>query len=476
MRFRPLSMARRRTALVTIRRGHDVMCVHDESFAQRLLFPVVLGHDGSSRAPAVPDGNDDLLGHATRAAKSCLSLLSRTFPLEGPATANLGTALRVKQVREHLKLVMVRGVPLLKILSYVAVTADASRHLTCEMINEALLSLDSAATCRSDPVEEDFAHSEHDTSSFINPVSDMNPLESQCLVADSLVGKGDVFHLQTRVDDIDAKIEHLDGLLAHAILGLDLAFNRELGSLGTPAGVATFPMDLLDSLSGSNSDAELDVEAPTDLDFACRIVSQSSERDMSDEQAGLIAIDKLVGIETPLVEISPPNAAVISQAIDATEPPQTVANEPQAETPTASNTAAEVDEPLAELWCLRQKFAALILERESQHEQALACSVEAKDLRHRILARDRQELAEASGAKAKRLKKKLAVALSDIEKRAADERSHHEVRKEMIVKLYMQLALMDSAIARKDELAGTTLDMLMATIKEAMSNVQVGPE
>ena len=126
-------MKRGSSALITIRRGHEVICVHSLDLAERILF-------GSSDCPQ-PGDDHGLLAAASSAAKSCLEMLVRSFPLVDHATSSFGTALRVQAVRSRLAPITIRKIPLLKILDYLRSAADADRHLTCELIRDAVSAL-----------------------------------------------------------------------------------------------------------------------------------------------------------------------------------------------------------------------------------------------------------------------------------------------------------------------------------------------
>ena len=96
-------------------------------------------------SPSAPEFvSSELQVAASCSANAMLSSLRRCFPLVGPAARNFGTALRVTAVRQQLQHGSIRGVPLLKVLGWVAAAADALRHLTPQGIAEAAVALEAA--------------------------------------------------------------------------------------------------------------------------------------------------------------------------------------------------------------------------------------------------------------------------------------------------------------------------------------------
>ena len=161
-------MKRGSSALLTIRRGHEVISVHSPDYAERILF-------GSSGTPN-PGDDHGLLACASDAAKQCLELLCRSFPLEDRATSNFGTALRVKAVRSRLASLSIRKIPLIKILEYLRSAADAHRHLTCELMRDAVSIL--SAELRQTDSDAECAHNDGD---MAPPVLDHDPWAAAAL-------------------------------------------------------------------------------------------------------------------------------------------------------------------------------------------------------------------------------------------------------------------------------------------------------
>ena len=85
-----------------------------------------------SAAHAVPRPSD-ILGRVGDSASYILDELVRTFSLTGKASRTLGTALRVKEVRESLA----SYTDLLDDLKHMAAAADAERHLSSAVIERA---------------------------------------------------------------------------------------------------------------------------------------------------------------------------------------------------------------------------------------------------------------------------------------------------------------------------------------------------
>ena len=86
-----------------------------------------------------------LLARASDAEGKVHDALLVSFPeLHGKAVQCAGTALRVQRVRTALQVVSLRGLPLLQVLGYIQAAADASRHLSATIIDEALVALQSS--------------------------------------------------------------------------------------------------------------------------------------------------------------------------------------------------------------------------------------------------------------------------------------------------------------------------------------------
>ncbi len=80
--------------------------------------------------------NLGLLSLASQTAQESLDKLVGMYPLGGPASRYLGTALRVPCVRQRLQEVQLRGTSLLQWLRWTSAAADANRHLTCTILQE----------------------------------------------------------------------------------------------------------------------------------------------------------------------------------------------------------------------------------------------------------------------------------------------------------------------------------------------------
>ena len=138
-------------AVITIRRGLEVVAVHDMKLAQAYLL------GSNPAAPALYQSTvvdlqpcrslpRCLLAEAGSASQMVLDRLVALFPLTGKARKNLGTALRAHCVRTGLGvLVTSAGDNLLTELHYISAAADAGRHLTPASIGVALAALPTAA-------------------------------------------------------------------------------------------------------------------------------------------------------------------------------------------------------------------------------------------------------------------------------------------------------------------------------------------
>ena len=80
--------------------------------------------------------SSDVLSHASNAAKLSLENM-HGLKLTGAATRSFGTALRCASVRSLVGDTMVRDTSLQKVLGWISAAADANRHLTVGMIDEA---------------------------------------------------------------------------------------------------------------------------------------------------------------------------------------------------------------------------------------------------------------------------------------------------------------------------------------------------
>ena len=112
------------SALLTIRRGHELIAIHDLDLAREILK--------NQRHDSPPDNvanGHALLSQVQKAANSVHDVILKAYPhLSGPATSSFSTALRVSEVRTIFTGHRLRGIPLDKLLTYLASAADAG-HL-----------------------------------------------------------------------------------------------------------------------------------------------------------------------------------------------------------------------------------------------------------------------------------------------------------------------------------------------------------
>ena len=124
------SVSGRRSALLTVRRGLEVIHVHTERMASRYLFEAS-GSCGTSKC-SVGLGAALAVG-----AAEVLEALVGAFPLDGKATKSLSTALRARMVRTALS----SDEEMMCNLEYIAKGADAFRHLTPSLIKKTVAEL-----------------------------------------------------------------------------------------------------------------------------------------------------------------------------------------------------------------------------------------------------------------------------------------------------------------------------------------------
>ena len=82
------------------------------------------------------DTGANVLSRSSTAANELLSSLVGRFDIQGEAVVNLGTALRVADIRTALAIPQLRGVDLLTWNERIARAVDAHRHLTSKIIEE----------------------------------------------------------------------------------------------------------------------------------------------------------------------------------------------------------------------------------------------------------------------------------------------------------------------------------------------------
>ena len=88
---------------ITVRHGASVAHAASIQEAAELMIKLNLASPSAS-GPAEPGEAEPLLQQAQRAASRAHALLLRAFPdLDGAATESLGTALRVRRVRDKLR-------------------------------------------------------------------------------------------------------------------------------------------------------------------------------------------------------------------------------------------------------------------------------------------------------------------------------------------------------------------------------------
>ena len=123
--------------------GRFVHCSHSQ-------LRVVLAE--LSGAPANLDVS--VLAAAAVAANSALSQLSTLVRLHGRASKNLGTALRVYEIRSVLSgTTTASGDALLDELRHIAAAADAARHLSLHSIQSATVALQGLVDSQAPPLE-----------------------------------------------------------------------------------------------------------------------------------------------------------------------------------------------------------------------------------------------------------------------------------------------------------------------------------
>jgi len=131
---KPQSPKRHQAAVLTVRRGHELIHVHDFDLAVEFML-------GRSPCPSSPPANakqDDLFDALAHGAASILDKLVAAFPLMGRASTSLPTALRVKQVRAALS----SKEDILKTVEYISDGADAIRHLSPALVSKTIQELD----------------------------------------------------------------------------------------------------------------------------------------------------------------------------------------------------------------------------------------------------------------------------------------------------------------------------------------------
>ena len=121
-----------RVERISIRHGNTVAHVSTPEEAVAIMRALASPPSSTKAEDA------QLLSCASDFSQRSLEALCQAYPqLSGAATRSIGTALRVAQVRSDLCGISVRGTPILKVLGWTAAAADAQRHLTQAVIQEA---------------------------------------------------------------------------------------------------------------------------------------------------------------------------------------------------------------------------------------------------------------------------------------------------------------------------------------------------
>ena len=131
-------------ALVSVRRGCEVVHVYDKEMARH-----VIEQSGSYVKANIREGRAEEALELMRQAQGVVegvhsALLLACLGLVGAAATSLSTALRARVAREWLAGYQARGNPILKVISWVSAAADAGRHLTAPMIEDLLRALEGA--------------------------------------------------------------------------------------------------------------------------------------------------------------------------------------------------------------------------------------------------------------------------------------------------------------------------------------------
>ena len=126
---------------ITVRHGPSVAHCRSPGAAARLMATLSMeaGTTGMPRGGEVQpcEEGDPLLQQVQRAERTVLQVLLRAHPeVGGKAARNLGTCLRVKQVRNSLSGKSLRDVGLGELLGHISDAADAARHLSVELVRE----------------------------------------------------------------------------------------------------------------------------------------------------------------------------------------------------------------------------------------------------------------------------------------------------------------------------------------------------
>lgn len=219
--------------------------------------------------------DEGILCAATRVASRGLGLVCKSLPIHAPASRSFGTALRTRVVRQRIQGVLVRGEPLAKVLGWIADAADAHRHLSVAVMEEAAESFAKAITHQPHPdteqggaiyghstLDEDLCSTCGSLSASSHPVDVCEATMDGDHQAETMVLRCDVADLQDRVVEVEHQLQHLSGLASHTILGLDLVLSRELMDRPIPPGVERFVLGEPDAEYQGNGGSQLGIDPP----------------------------------------------------------------------------------------------------------------------------------------------------------------------------------------------------------------------
>ena len=121
-------------------------------------------------ATGIAQEKRSVLDIASSAAREMLDLLPKLSDIHGAARKNVGTALRVKVVRDRLSGCSTpNGDNLLKELQYIAEAADASRHLSLASIESAMQELSREVSKQAAPAKVTFKVPSHEATKEYTP-------------------------------------------------------------------------------------------------------------------------------------------------------------------------------------------------------------------------------------------------------------------------------------------------------------------
>ena len=124
---------------LTVRIGHGLIYGCNAAEALALVNGTAFEWKGASSTDRIQSSDLTVLQLASTAAKKVhTSLLGSHACIGGRAAKNFGTLLHVAAVRQSCDDLTVRGIPLSKVLGYIAAANDAQRHLTATLIGEAV--------------------------------------------------------------------------------------------------------------------------------------------------------------------------------------------------------------------------------------------------------------------------------------------------------------------------------------------------